>query len=145
LRSAENVLNFVHKEADFLSNESNSVDELIGARIRRIRESKKLSQKELAFKMGIPLNMLEAIESGQQRASSGTIRDIAAALDVTVRHFFELSEPGTDFQDPESRDEELKKLRSDICNAVEKVDNQAMLHAFLIVIKAILANSRKPN
>ncbi len=53
----------------------------IGARIRKVRKERKLTQKELAGKAGVSQQLINKLESDNARAT-GRIVEIAAALDV---------------------------------------------------------------
>lgn len=54
----------------------------IGQRIRRIRKAHKLSQEELAEKVGISTTHMSHIETGNTNLSLPVFVDIAEALDV---------------------------------------------------------------
>lgn len=54
----------------------------IGQRIRRIRKAHKLSQEELAEKVGISTTHMSHIETGNTKLSLPVFVDIAEALDV---------------------------------------------------------------
>jgi transcriptional regulator with XRE-family HTH domain len=52
------------------------------ARLRHIRESKFLSQTELAERAGVAVTTVSRIESGKEEARYATTRKLAAALEV---------------------------------------------------------------
>jgi transcriptional regulator with XRE-family HTH domain len=54
----------------------------IGQRIRKIRKSRKLSQEELAEKIGISTTHMSHIETGNTKMSLPVFVDIAEALEV---------------------------------------------------------------
>lgn len=54
----------------------------IGQRIRRIRKAHKLSQEELAERVGISTTHMSHIETGNTKLSLPVFVDIAEALDV---------------------------------------------------------------
>lgn len=54
----------------------------IGQRIRRIRKAHKLSQEELAEKVGISTTHMSHIETGNTKLSLSVFVDIAESLDV---------------------------------------------------------------
>lgn len=54
----------------------------IGQRIRRIRKAHKLSQEELAEKVGISTTHMRHIETGNTKLSLPVFVDIAEALEV---------------------------------------------------------------
>lgn len=61
-----------------------SKEETIGERIKRIRESKGMSQKDLASKCGIIYQTIGKYERGILNPKLATIMEIANALDVEI-------------------------------------------------------------
>lgn len=53
-----------------------------GQRLRAIRKSKKMTQKELAKKLGIATNSLSRYETGERNPSISMLKEIAKALEV---------------------------------------------------------------
>lgn len=62
--------------------------EEIGARIRQLRELKKITQEDLAGKTGIQRANIARIEGGKHYPSLETLEKIADALEVPVAKFF---------------------------------------------------------
>ena len=60
----------------------------VGTNIRKIRNSKKLSQDELAFQAGIDRSYLSQIENGHKSAGVSILDQIAKALDVEITTLF---------------------------------------------------------
>lgn len=52
-------------------------------RIKEARKFRKITQKDLAEKIGISRNYMNLIENGKEVPSQRTIRDIAAALSIS--------------------------------------------------------------
>ena len=67
-----------------------SKEETIGERIKRIRESKGMSQKDLASKCGIIYQTIGKYERGVLNPKITTIIDIANALEVQVDDILDL-------------------------------------------------------
>lgn len=65
----------------------------VGDRIREIRTSKKLSQKQLGDACGIPDSGIRKYESGAQQPRIDTLQRLAEALNVTVIDFFQYELP----------------------------------------------------
>jgi transcriptional regulator with XRE-family HTH domain len=61
----------------------------IGIRIKELRESKKISQKDLAYTADIDRSYIASVESGQRNISIVNIERIAAALNVSLKEFFD--------------------------------------------------------
>jgi transcriptional regulator with XRE-family HTH domain len=62
--------------------------EAVGYRIKMIRKSKKLTQEDVAEKVGIDAKSLGRIENGMYFPSIPTLGKLAHALAVSVREFF---------------------------------------------------------
>ena len=62
---------------------------ILGQNIRQIRELNKMSQEELGFKIKSARNYVGCIERGEKSPSLDIIFDIAEALNVEPKEFFE--------------------------------------------------------
>ena len=62
----------------------------MGYRIREVRESKSMTQEELAEKSGVSRTTISQLENGEMKnTTSKTLLKLAQALDTTVeRNFF---------------------------------------------------------
>ncbi|HET9471659.1 MAG TPA: helix-turn-helix domain-containing protein [Usitatibacter sp.] len=60
--------------------------ETVGQRVRRLREERRLSQKELAKRAGISFAFVSRIENGGRKPSLKTLRMLAPHLGVTADH-----------------------------------------------------------
>ena len=56
----------------------------MNGRLRRLRELRALSQRELAKKAGVNTTTINRIERGKQGPIPKTIRKLAVALEVTI-------------------------------------------------------------
>ena len=63
----------------------NRFTEVDGARLRRIRRVRALSQRELSRMTGMAFDTISRLETGKQRAQPRTIRKLADALGVEPR------------------------------------------------------------
>ena len=61
----------------------------IGQKVKKLRESKKMSTKELAKKANISAGMISQLERGSTQGSVETLRKIAKVLDTTLASLFE--------------------------------------------------------
>jgi len=66
----------------------------IGARLRRLRRERRLSQTELARQIGIQQSDLSRMEKGEYRVSLDNLFKILAVFDIKVADFF-ADEPTT--------------------------------------------------
>lgn len=62
---------------------------ILGENIRNIRNDKKISQEELAFRISSAKNYIGCIERGEKFPSISIVLDIANALDVQIKDLFE--------------------------------------------------------
>lgn len=60
----------------------------IGQRIRNLRESANMSQKDLAFTADLDRSYIASVESGQRNISIVNIEKIADALNCSLKEFF---------------------------------------------------------
>ncbi len=68
----------------------------IGARIKRIRQDRGLSQRELARRAGVPNATLSQIELGRSSPSVSSLQKILSALPMTLSEFFTKAEDKSD-------------------------------------------------
>lgn len=59
-----------------------------GKRLKELREKNKLTQAELAEKIGFSTNFIGMIERGERNTTTDNIFKIAKALNTSVEHFF---------------------------------------------------------
>lgn len=64
----------------------------LGAAIKELRERRDLSQQALAEKAGLTGRTVSAIETGNANPTWATVRDIAAALGVSISQLAKLAE-----------------------------------------------------
>lgn len=63
--------------------------QLVGPRIRKLRRQSKLTQTELASRIGIQQSDLSRMEKGEYRVSLDTLFRILAEFDVSIAEFFD--------------------------------------------------------
>ena len=63
-----------------------AIDRAIGQNIRRQRMNARMSQEELASRIGISCQQLQKYEAGANRIAAARLVDIADALQVMVPH-----------------------------------------------------------
>jgi transcriptional regulator with XRE-family HTH domain len=64
---------------------NNRFTEVDGARLRRLRRERALSQRDLSHMTGIAFDTISRLETGKQDAQPRTIRKLADALGVEPR------------------------------------------------------------
>ncbi len=73
---------------------NNRFTEVDGARLRRLRRDRALSQRELSRTTGVAFDTISRLETGKQRAQPRTIRKLADALGVEPRELMKGEEGG---------------------------------------------------
>ncbi len=89
--------------------DDNKIDGLIGARVRSLREGRRMSQTTLGAAIGVSFQQVQKYERGANRIAASTLFQIARVLGVSPSDFFEDLQPGTEeidgvrLSDPEAR------------------------------------------
>ena len=93
------------------------IKKLLGRRIKELRESKDLTQEQLAEKIGIGHRNLSKIECGNNFVTSETLSKIISALQVEAKDLFDFNH---------KNDKEI--LKRELFEAIkyEKVDIELM-------------------
>ncbi len=65
----------------------------IGSRLREERERARLSQRELARRLGVSASLISQIEAGQSKPSVSTLYAIVTELGVSLDHIFQVHAP----------------------------------------------------
>ena len=68
---------------------SPKIDALVGARVRMLRERRKMSQTALGEAIGVSFQQVQKYERGANRISASALFQIAKALSVAPSDFFE--------------------------------------------------------
>jgi transcriptional regulator with XRE-family HTH domain len=72
-----------------LKSRSNSVDSLVGERIRLLRKRRKMSQQELGTALGVTFQQVQKYENGKNRVGASRLHMVAIALDVPIGELFD--------------------------------------------------------
>ena len=84
-----------------------NIKELFGKRIKFYREQQKLTQEELAEKIGINSRSLSLIECGTNFVTAETLNAIAKALEISPKNLFDFE---NDFIDKEITKQKLFEI-----------------------------------
>lgn len=103
-----------------------STKQLLGARIKELRKKAKISQEELAEKIGINYKNLSRIEAGRGYPTLETLETIAKVLNLEIRDFFE-------FQHLDSAGSVAEAI-----NTIVKTASDKDMHIFLKVLRALV-------
>ena len=66
----------------------NSLQLIVGKNIQRIRESKGISQQELAAKCNFEKSNMSRLEAGRVNPTLSTLEKVAKALDISLAELF---------------------------------------------------------
>jgi transcriptional regulator with XRE-family HTH domain len=102
--------------------------ELLGARIKELRKTKRLTQEELSEMVDIDPKHLSRIEVGRSYPSLDALERMAIALDVELKDFFEF----------EHQAKSQKELKEKLNKLLKDVD----IDKFRLALKVIRAISR---
>lgn len=90
------------------------VDVHVGKRVRHRRWMVGMTQQQLGEAVGIKFQQIQKYETGMNRVSASRLWDIAKAMDVDVRFFFEGIEDGVTDSTPEEAKTESPKMQGDL-------------------------------
>ncbi len=90
------------------------VDVHVGKRVRHRRWMVGMTQQQLGEAVGIKFQQIQKYETGMNRVSASRLWDIAKAMDVDVRFFFEGIEEGVTDSAPEEAKTEAPKMQGDL-------------------------------
>jgi transcriptional regulator with XRE-family HTH domain len=65
------------------------IDLLVGARIRILRQRRKMSQTELGKAIGVTFQQIQKYENGKNRVGAGRLHLVAIALNVSITELFD--------------------------------------------------------
>lgn len=68
---------------------SEDARQLVGGNVRKLRLAAKMSQADLAARMGVDRAYVSGLEQGNRNPTVVTLWHLAKALDVPMRRFFE--------------------------------------------------------
>jgi transcriptional regulator with XRE-family HTH domain len=109
--------------------------QLIAANLKRMRELKNLSQKEVCADSGIPQGQYSRIENGKVEASLSTLTKLAEVFEVNIADFFKSNNPDEQVNLPL-----LEKIR--LIDTLAKDEQQAL---FKMIDMAISNKRMKDN
>ncbi len=93
----------------------------VGARIKMIRKSAKVTQEELAERIGITREYVSRIEVGLQQPMLSTLTDLAHALNVSATDFFDFKGPIV-FSEGKLRAKQRKECLESIYAMLKEMD-----------------------
>src|SRR2546421_5224083 len=83
-------------DAHIVARRADSRDQEVGRRVRSRRLECRLSQTELADKIGVTFQQVQKYEKGVNRIGSGRLQRISEALEVPITFFFDANPHATE-------------------------------------------------
>lgn len=110
----------------------------IGARIKKLRQSKELSQYVLAGSVGISQNYLSLVESGRYKISDILMMKIANELDTTIQYLMGFDEkPEIEEHEATSPKEDQLFEQPTIESSMDTVDRA------IVILRSVVKNKDK--
>lgn len=100
---------------------------IIGAQIRQARQSRNVSQKELAAAVGIPPSRLKSYEFGAKPVPIPELEAISYALGLKIDHFFERQGPLGEWDATRRAFERFKELPAEMQEFIAQPMNEPYL------------------
>ena len=91
----------------------------IGNKIRRFREDRKLTQIQLAEKLGVSNSRVSNWEKGINRPDADIIADICVALNVSPSELLDVKLPTDELNDKERKIITAYRTKTELQNAVD--------------------------
>lgn len=127
-----------------MKEEPHAVDVHVGKTIRIQRLLRKVSQTELGDRVGVTFQQIQKYEKGSNRVSASMLVEIAGALKVDVRTFFDdLSNPDTANDNPAPSEEFVISREGVLLNAAFfSIKNEPLRKKILKLVQAIASTEQ---
>ena len=89
LNDLRKALNNAQKTYCLIGSSKDKLKSAVGKKLKFIRKSKKITQKQLANRTSLSPSLLSQIENGQIAASLTTLDKLSSALSVKISYFFD--------------------------------------------------------
>jgi DNA-binding NtrC family response regulator len=83
------VIDAAIREKGLLVDMETRLNQVVGGRLRELRQAGGLTLKQLANRTGLSVSLISQIELGKSAASMSTLHKLATALQVKMTYFFE--------------------------------------------------------
>ena len=124
------LITFINFDA-YIQNTMQNIEVLIAENIKRLRELKKLSQKEVCGFSGIPQGQYSRIENAKVEPAVSTLEKLAKVFEVSISEFFKTTNTTDEVNLPL-----LEKIR--LIDTLGKEEQQALFK----MIDLAIANKR---
>lgn len=96
---------------------------MLGDKVKNLRKSLKITQKELAATIGLSQSTVGMIESNKQGASNDTLLKLAKALDTTVDYLLSDDEENIKVENVQISKKAEKDIKKALDNTLEQLEN----------------------
>ncbi len=134
----------------------NPVDAYVGSRVRFGRQINKMSQEELAKKLGLTFQQVQKYEKGLNRIGASRLWDLSQVLNVPIDFFYDGMAKETEAQSPmhitgkrffdSSLHMTFMGLTADafeVARLYQKIKNAGMAKTILNLLKTLIAQEEK--
>ncbi len=109
---------------------THSTDIHVGRKVREIRATKAMSQKELGKLLGVSFQQIQKYEKGANRIGSSRLWDIATSLDTPITYFFE------GIEDKKPTDDKILPRRTiELAQKIDSITDENIRRQILNLIK----------
>lgn len=103
------------------------IAELLGRRIRNLRRSKGLSQKELAKKSGLDLKLIRGVERGEADPSVEDLKKISEGLEAELIDLLRFKH----------KERDPSKIKGELLETINQVKDKEKLQLLLEILRAL--------
>ncbi len=123
------------------------MEKLIGQKIRELRKRKRISQMDLAERIGLSFQQIQKYEKGISKISVSRLQQIAKALNVDVCIFFE-EESNKNSHIMEHKEKYvsnpcLDKRERELISLFRSIDNKMIKEGIILLLKGIVEQNEK--
>lgn len=111
------------------------IDQLVGARLRKLRLDCDITLLELGREIGVSHQQLQKYETGVNRLSAGMLSRISMFFQVPIEDFFLDANAHTQ----KARDP-LQSARIECHSLIERTKSEEKIHAMVKVLKALASS-----
>ncbi len=123
------------------------MEKLIGQKIRELRKRKRISQMDLAERIGLSFQQIQKYEKGISKISVSRLQQIAKALNVDVCIFFEEeSNKNSHIMEDEQKyvsTPYLDKRERELISLFRSIDNKMIKEGIILLLKGIVEQNEK--
>ncbi|WP_279480777.1 helix-turn-helix transcriptional regulator [Aureimonas sp. SK2] len=120
-----------------IKNERDPIDVHVGARLRLVRTSRRLSLEELGRQIGVTYQQIQKYETGSNRISAATLYRISQLFEVSPTFFFEGLTPQGEVDDAAVSNPEV--IQSSL--ALGRIPDGEVRHRLRLLIDALAPDS----